>query len=54
VKRLDARKEEIGAALYGRESREPLYLLADRTLWNCKVERAILRADHRIVLITSS
>src|SRR5262249_25134449 len=35
----------------GRESGQALYLLSDRTLWNRKVERAVLRADHRIVFI---
>src|SRR5262249_25148057 len=43
LKRFDAWKEEVGTALYGRESGQALYLLADRTLWNRKVKRAVLR-----------
>ena len=51
AKRRDTRKEEIGAALYGRESRKALYFLSNWTLWNRKVKRAILGTDHRIVFI---
>jgi hypothetical protein len=52
LKRFDAWKEEVGTARYGRKSGQTLYPLADRTLWNCEVKRAVLQADHRIVLIT--
>ena len=51
LKRFDARKEEVGTTLYGRESGQALYLSSDWSLRNCKVKRAILGADHRIVLI---
>ena len=51
LKRFDAWKEEVGTALYGRESGQALYPLTDRALWNGKIKRAILCADHRIVLI---
>ena len=47
-KRLDTRKEEVCAAFKG-EGEQALYHLADRTLRKGKVERALLRADHRIV-----
>jgi hypothetical protein len=51
LKRFDAWKEEVGTTFYGRESGQALYLLADWTLWNCKVERTVLQPDHRIMLI---
>jgi hypothetical protein len=51
LKRFDTRKEEVGAAFYGRECRKALYLLSNWTLWNREVKSAILGADHRIVLI---
>ena len=51
LKRLDAWKEEVGPTLYGRESGQALYLSSDWSLRNCKVKRAILGTDHRIVLI---
>ena len=51
MKRFYTRNKEVGAALYGRESRKALYFLSNWTLWNRKVKRAILGTDHRIVFI---
>ena len=42
VKRLDARKEEIGAALYGRESGQALYFSSDWPFRNSYVVAAVL------------
>src|SRR5262249_29783156 len=51
LKRFDPWKEEVGPTLYGCKSGQALYLSSDWSLRNCKVKRAILGADHRIVLI---
>ena len=51
-KRFNTRNEKVGSSPYCCEGGKALYLLSDGTLWNCKVKRAILGADHRIVLIT--
>jgi hypothetical protein len=51
LKRFNTRNEEVGSSSYCCEGGKALYLLSDRTLWNCKVKPAILGADHRIVLI---
>ena len=51
LKRFDPWKEEVGPTLYRRESGQALYPSSDWSLWNCKVKRAILGTDHRIVLI---
>jgi hypothetical protein len=51
VKRLDTRKEEIGAALYGRESGQALYLSSDWPLRNSYVVAAVLSTDHRIAFV---
>ena len=54
VKRLDTRKEEIGAALYGRESGQALYLssdwpLRDRHVVACRLEH---RSSDRVHCLT--
>ena len=54
VKRLDTRKEEIGAALYGRESGKALYLSSDWPLRDRHVVAAVLSSDHRIAFIAYS
>ena len=51
AKRLDTREEEIGAAFYGRESRQALYLSSDRPLRDGHIVAAVLSADHRIAFI---
>ena len=48
LKRFDTWKEEVGAALHGRESGQALYLLTDGTLRNCEIECTVSRTDHRI------
>ena len=51
LKRLDTWQEEIGAALDGREGRQPLYLSSDWPLWDRHIVGAVLSADHRIAFI---
>ena len=51
VKRLDTWEEEVGAAFYGRESRQALYLSPDRPLRDGHIIAAVLSADHRVAFI---
>ena len=51
AKRRDTRKEEIGAAFYGRESGQSLNLSSDWPLRNSYVVAAVLSADYRIALV---
>ena len=51
VKRLDTWEEEVGAAFYGRESRQALYLSPDRPLRDGHIVAAVLSADHRVAFI---
>jgi hypothetical protein len=51
VECLDAWNKEIGTALHGREGRKALHPLSDRTLWDCKIKRAVLGANDGIVLV---
>ena len=51
VKRFEAWKEEIGAAFYGRESGQALYLSSDWPFRNGYVVAAVLRTDHRIAFV---
>jgi len=51
AKRRDTRKEEIGAALYGRESWKALYLSSDWPLRDRHVVASVLSSDHRIAFI---
>ncbi len=50
-KRLDARKEKVGAASHGRESWQAGYFLADWTLGNLVFERAVLVANERVSFV---
>ena len=52
LKSLDTRKEEIGAAFYGRESGQALYLSSDWPLRNSYVVAAVLSTDHRIAFVS--
>jgi hypothetical protein len=51
VKRFETWKEEIGAAFYGRESGQALYLSPDWPLRNSYVVAAVLSTDHRIAFV---
>ena len=51
AKRRDTRKEEIGAALYGRKSWKALYLSSDWPLRDRHVVASVLSSDHRIAFI---
>ncbi len=51
VKRLNTWEEEVGAAFYGRESRQALYLSPDRPLRDGHIVAAVLSADHRIAFV---
>ena len=51
VKRFETWKEEIGAAFYGRESGQALYLASDWPLRNSYVVAAVLSTDHRIAFV---
>ena len=51
VKRFQAWKEEIGAAFYGRESGQALYLSSDGRLRDRHIVAAVLSADHRIAFV---
>ena len=46
----EAGNEEVGPTLHSGESWKTHYLFSDGTLWNCKVQWAILRSNA-IVLI---
>jgi hypothetical protein len=51
AKRLDTREEEVGTALYGRESGQAPYLSSDRVLRDRQIVGAVLSADHGIAFI---
>src|SRR5713101_8111046 len=51
-KRFEAREKDVSAALYCGEGRQTGDFLADGTLGNFIFERAVLRADDRIALVT--
>ena len=51
VKRLDTRNEEIGAALYGCESGQALYLSSDWPFRDRDIVAAVLSADHWIAFV---
>ena len=51
-KRFKARKKKLRATSHDGEGRQTDKFLADRTLGNLVFERAVLRADDRVALIT--
>ena len=51
LKRFNARNKEVGSPSYCCEGWKARHLLSDRTLWNCKIKRAVLSADHRIAFV---
>ena len=52
TKGLESGKKKVCTATNRRECRQTLDRLADRPLRNLELERAVLRADERITLVT--
>src|SRR5438105_13055314 len=51
AKGLDAGEEEVGAAPYRGERRQPFDYFPDRPLRDFELQRPVLRADERITLV---
>src|SRR6516164_5193626 len=49
--RSNARQKEVGPSAQCSESRQTLDRLADRPLGNLEIQRPVLRADERIMLV---